>query len=62
MPIITLEGPQISNLDLRRTLVSALTDAAAAAYGLPRDKMIVIIHENTLEQVAVGGALLVDRR
>jgi 4-oxalocrotonate tautomerase len=61
MPIITLEGPRISDLDARRALVTELTDAAAKAYGIPREKMIVILHENTSEQVAVGGTLLADR-
>jgi 4-oxalocrotonate tautomerase len=62
MPIITLEGPRIQDLDTRRTLVRELTDAAARAYGLPREKMVVLIRENTPEQVAVGGELLADLR
>ena len=60
MPIITLEGPEIKDGDTRRTLVRELTDAAARAYGLPREKMIVLIRENKPDQVAVGGELLVD--
>lgn len=62
MPIITLEGPRIPTLDARRSLVSEVTEAAAKAYGLPNEKIIVIIHENTAEQVGVGGELLADRR
>lgn len=60
MPMITIEGPEIKDLDTRRVLVRELTDAAARAYGLPRDKMIVLIRENTPEQVAVGGELIAD--
>ena len=62
MPIITIEGPEIKDLDTRRALVRELTDAAARAYDLPREKMIVLIRESTPDQVAVGGELLVDLR
>ncbi len=60
MPIITLEGPKIADLDNRRSLIRDLTDAAAKAYGLPQEKIIVILHENSREQVGVGGELLAD--
>ena len=62
MPIITIEGPEIQDLDTRRALVRELTDAAARAYDLPREKMIVLIRESTPDQVAVGGELLADLR
>jgi 4-oxalocrotonate tautomerase len=60
MPIITLEGPKIADLDTRRKFVRELTDAAVRAYGLPQEKIVVILHENSREQVGVGGELLVD--
>ncbi len=60
MPIITLEGPKIEDLDKRRNFVRDLTDAAVKAYGLPQEKIIVILHENSREQVGVGGNLLID--
>ena len=62
MPILTLEGPPIANIDVRRTLVTELTAAAAKAYGMPKEKIIVLIHENTPQQVAVGGTLIADRK
>jgi 4-oxalocrotonate tautomerase len=61
MPIITLEGPPIGNLETRRRLVRELTAAAVAAYELPAEKIVVILHENSREQVGVGGELLVDK-
>ncbi len=61
MPIITIEGPPIADSAVRRTLVQDLTQAAAKAYALPAEKMIVLIRENRPEQVAVGGVLLSDR-
>lgn len=60
MPIITLEGPRITDLDARRCLIRELTDAAVKAYGLPQEKIIVLLHENSREQVGVGGKLLAD--
>ena len=60
MPIITLEGPRIADLDSRRALIRELTTAAAKAYGMPQEKIIVLLHENSREQVGVGGELLSD--
>ncbi len=60
MPIITLEGPRIADLDRRRALIRELTDAAVKAYALPQEKIIVLLHENSREQVGVGGELLSD--
>lgn len=60
MPIITLEGPKIADVEVRRRLIHELTEAAASAYALPQEKIIVILHENTREQVGVGGKLLAD--
>ncbi|MDW7645590.1 MAG: 4-oxalocrotonate tautomerase DmpI [Desulfuromonadales bacterium] len=62
MPIITLEGPPIAKPEVRRSFVEELTESAAKAYGLPKEKIIVLIRENAPEQVAVGGVLLADRK
>jgi len=62
MPIITLEGPPIAKPEVRRAFVEELTESAAKAYGLPKEKIIVLIRENAPEQVAVGGVLLADRK
>ena len=62
MPIINIDGPPIADLEVRRTLVEELTAAAAKAYALPEEKIIVLIRENTPQQVAVGGTLLADRK
>ncbi len=61
MPIITLEGPPILEKAVRRSLVEELTRSAAKAYGLPEEKIIVLVRENAPDQVAVGGVLLADR-
>ena len=61
MPTINVEGPFIKDIDKKRTFVQELTDAAARAYGLPKEAMIVLIKENPPENVGVGGRLIADR-
>ena len=62
MPSIIIEGPPIKELDSKRELVKDMTSAAAKAYGLPEEVMIVLIKENTSDNVGVGGQLLCDRQ
>lgn len=62
MPVLTLEGPPIADLSIRRELVAELTRAAAKAYSMPPEKIVILLHENTPEQVAVGGVLISDRK
>ena len=61
MPVITVDGPPIGDIDVRRKMVADLTDAAAKAYNMPNEKIIILIRENSPEQVAVGGELIADR-
>jgi 4-oxalocrotonate tautomerase len=62
MPIATLDGPRIAELEARRRLVKAVSAAMAEAYALPLTAIIVLIKENQPENVGVGGELLADRR
>lgn len=62
MPIITVEGPAIEDTDKKRTLAKSLTEAATNAYGLPIEAIVVLIKENSPENVSVGGQLIVDRK
>ncbi len=61
MPVITIEGPEIQDTDKKRALVEGLTDAATDAYGLPKETIVVLIKENSLENVGLGGQLIIDR-
>ena len=60
MPIITVEGPKIEDLDRKRKMVKKLTDAAVEAYNI--EDIVVLIKENTADNVGVRGTLLVDRK
>lgn len=62
MPHISIEGPVVSDINKKRALAKELTDAACKAYGLPRETMVVIIKENSIENVSVAGELICDRK
>ena len=62
MPVITVEGPPIADLDKRRKLAQDFTEAASEAFGLPKETIVVILHETSPECVASGGELVCDRR
>ena len=61
MPNVSIDGPKIDNVEIKRTLVREITDALEKAYKLPRDAYIVLIKENKAENVGVGGTLILDR-
>ena len=60
MPIVTINGPSIKDLEIKRRLVKEITEALEKAYKIPRDAYIVIIKENIAENVGIGGELLID--
>lgn len=60
MPNITIEGPPIQDLEVKRRLVKGLTEVAVEAYGLSAQKIRVVIKENLPENVGRGGELLLD--
>jgi 4-oxalocrotonate tautomerase family enzyme len=61
MPTANIEGPQIDDLDKKRELTRAVTDAMEKYYGLPRDVYVVVIKENPPQNVSSGGELIIDR-
>ena len=62
MPVISVEGPPVSDLDRKRRFVRKLTDAAVEMYSLPESAIIVLLRENTADNVGLSGELLVDRQ
>ena len=62
MPTTTIEGPKISDVQTKRTLVKEITDALEKAYELPREVYVVLIKENPPENVGVGGQLIIDKK
>ncbi len=62
MPNVTIEGPKIQDIEVKRVLVKEVTNALEKAYKLPRDTYVVTIKENPPENVGVGGKLILDRK
>ena len=62
MPNITIEGPKIKDIEVKRSLVKELTDAAVKAYELPVQSIVVLIKENLPDNVGVAGQLICDRK
>ncbi|MBK5189988.1 MAG: tautomerase family protein [Methanosarcinales archaeon] len=61
MPSVTIEGPKIEEVEIKRELVKEITDALEKAYKIPREAYVVVIKENSPENVGVGGKLIIDR-
>ena len=61
MPTITVEGPPIEELERKRQLVKDITEAAVKTFGLSKEVIVVVIKENTPDNVSVGGQLIIDR-
>lgn len=57
MPIIQVDGPPLP-VDAKRDLAKRLTDIAMDIYKIPH--IIVLIRENSPENVASNGALILD--
>ncbi len=62
MPNVTIDGPKIEDVEIKRVLVDEITDALEKAYKLRREAYVVIIKENLPENVGVGGKLIIDRK
>jgi 4-oxalocrotonate tautomerase len=60
MPNISIEGPQLADIEVKRRLVSEMTAAAVRAYNLAREAIVIVIKENPPENVGVGGKLIAD--
>ncbi|MEA2033527.1 MAG: tautomerase family protein [Euryarchaeota archaeon] len=46
---------------MKRVLVKEITDALEKAYKIPREAYVVLIKENSPENVGVGGKLIIDK-
>ena len=62
MPTVTIDGPEIVDVEIKRALVKEITDALERAYKIPREAYVVVIKENPPENVGVGGKLVANRR
>ena len=62
MPNITIDGPKIDSIEIKRVLVQEITDSIEKAYKIPRDHIVVVINEQSPENVGVAVKLIADMR
>ena len=58
MPIISVEGPKVTDVEKKRRFAQDLSRAAARYYDMPIEKIILLVKENEPENVTVGGQLI----
>ena len=62
MPNITIDGSKIDSIEIKRVLIQEITDSVEKAYKIPRDHIVVVINEQSPENVGVAGKLIADMR
>ncbi len=62
MPNITIDGSKIENIEIKRVLIQEITASIEKAYKIPKEHIIVVIKENSPENVGVAGKLIADMR
>ena len=61
MPIIQVNAFKQPDIDKKRKLVVNLTDVMVEVYGVPRESVVIMIKEDELENVGLGGMLALDK-
>jgi len=46
VPNITIDGPTIDSIEIKRVLIQEITDSIEKAHKIPRDHIVVMLHEN----------------
>jgi 4-oxalocrotonate tautomerase len=59
MPLIQIDGPRL-DVNKKRDLAKRITEVAMGVYNIPH--ITVIIRENSLENVASNGELIIDKQ
>ncbi|AKL93798.1 putative 2-hydroxymuconate tautomerase [Clostridium aceticum] len=60
MPHISFEGPKLTK-EQKEELVRKITEVSTSVLKLPKEAFTVVIRENDLENVGVGGELLANK-
>lgn len=56
MPVITIEAAKLSK-EQKRDLVSTFTKSASSIMNTPEQAYVVIVKENNIDNIGVGGTL-----
>ncbi len=57
MPVIKLDGPKLSK-EQKVELIKEFTSSASKITNIPKDKFVVYIKENEMDNIGVGGEML----
>jgi 4-oxalocrotonate tautomerase len=60
MPFIQFDGPELSK-EKKAELVEKLTQVSKEVLGIPEQAFQVLIRENSMDNIGVGGKLLSER-
>ncbi len=60
MPIITIDGPKVCDIDRKRDFADKVTKLVAEFYKINPEAIVLILKENALENIASGGRLVID--
>ncbi|MGD0919982.1 MAG: tautomerase family protein [Thermodesulfobacteriota bacterium] len=61
MPVIQVNAFKQPDIDKKRKMVMKLTDVMVEVYGVPRESVVIMIKEDELENVGLGGMLALDK-
>lgn len=61
MPHIVFDGPELSR-EQKKELIKNFTATASKVTNIPREAFVVMIKENDLENIGVGGELLSEKK
>ncbi|UOD35710.1 tautomerase family protein [Deferribacteraceae bacterium V6Fe1] len=62
MPIISVEGPKVEDINKKREFIADVTKVAADFFEMPQESIIVLLKENEPQNVGVGGKLIADKK
>jgi 4-oxalocrotonate tautomerase len=60
MPVITIEAAKLSK-EQKRELVASLTKSASSIMNTPEQAYVVIVKENDIDNIGVGGILVSEK-
>jgi len=60
MPIITIEGPKVEDIDRKRSFVKNVTTIVSDFFGIAEEHIIILIKENEHHNISSGGRLIID--
>jgi 4-oxalocrotonate tautomerase len=60
MPVISVEGSKLTK-DQKRELIASLTEVASNIMKINKEAYVVVIKENDMDNIGVGGVLLSEK-